>query len=569
MRDVMEAFTQSNISRVVLKSSSQIGKSEAILNVLGRFAHLDPCPILMIQPTLEMAQDFSKSRISKMITDTRVLTPLFSDNDKTRNANQTILSKFFIGGRVVLAGANSPAGLASRPIRILLCDEVDRYPQSAGNEGDPISIAAKRTTTYWNSKIGIFSTPTTEGISRIDIEYYSGTQEEWRHKCPNCGEFHTLDYRQMNCEYDELADEIGRKVVIVKSVNWKCPDCGFEYDEMTMKNASQKYVAQNPDAESNGIRSFWVNGFSSPWLTWQDIMREYYEAKGNPSLEAVVHNTRFGLSYRQAGEFSDENVFMNRREEYGSELPEGVLILTAAVDVQDNRLEYEICGWGVDEECFGIVKGVILGAPNFPATWDNLDEVLDREYHFKDGTALKVMRTFVDSGGHFTGNVYEYCRVRAARGRFAIKGKGGDGLNLIHKISRVSNVPVPVVILGVNEGKQQVMNRLAIETTGANYFHYPLEDRAFEYSRGYDLVYFKGLISERRSVKMTNGIIRVIWEPIDRTTRNEPLDLRVYNLAAIQSCRVDWHRQATASESQAEGRRQLRKLNTREANLWN
>lgn len=122
-----------------------------------------------------------------MIKDTSCLTPLFYEKEKTRDAEQTILSKFYAGGRVILCGANSPSGLASRPIKILLCDEVDRYPQSAGKEGDSISIAQKRLTTYFDKKIFICSTPTVKGASRIDMEYELGTQEEWRHVCPGCG----------------------------------------------------------------------------------------------------------------------------------------------------------------------------------------------------------------------------------------------------------------------------------------------------------------------------------------------------------------------------------------------
>ena len=213
----MDAFTQNEIHRVVVKTCSQIGKSDIMNNVIGRYAHLDPCTIMMVQPTIEMAQDFSKSRIAPMIRDTKVLTPLFygkSDISKARDSNQTILSKFFTGGRLVLGGANSPAGLASRPIRILLCDEVDRFPQSAGQEGDPVDLAAKRMTTYWNYKMGLFSTPTAEGASRIDIEYLAGTQEEWQHRCPNCGEYHALDYRQMQVDFAEKRDEAGNKTVI-------------------------------------------------------------------------------------------------------------------------------------------------------------------------------------------------------------------------------------------------------------------------------------------------------------------------------------------------------------------
>lgn len=542
-REVMDAFTQEGIKRVVIKSSSQIGKTEILLNVFGRFAHIDPCSMMMIQPTLELAQDFSKSRLSAMIADTKELTPLFYGKGgrmKSRDATQTILSKFFVGGRIVLTGANSPANLASRPIRILLCDEVDRFPQSAGGaklgEGDPVELAARRTTTYWNYKIGMFSTPTIEGISRIDAEYLLGTQEEWQHACPNCGEFHALDYRQMQVDYQQSKDKNGQKVILVNGVKWRCPDCGFEFDELQIKNAPQKYVAQNPDAIKNGIRSFWLNGFSSPWLTWSDIMKEWLKSRGNPEREQVVYNTLFGLSYQLRGEYDDENVFLERREDYEAELPTGVLLLTAAVDVQANRLEYEIAGWGVEFERWGILRGIVRGEPNKSSTWEALDEVLSREYHFSNGLAMTVARTFIDSG-YSTSQVYDYCKQNARRGRYAIKGKAGMGLPLLYKYGNPkTNSGILLTILGVDNGKQEVMSNLGInDSSVAGYMHFPRDDE-FLGKRGYDSVYFKGLISEHKIVRKSGGILYEAWEPISKDTRNEPLDLAVYNLACAKSC---------------------------------
>ena len=538
MREVMKSFTDNRIHRIAVKAAAQVAKSEVIQNIVGRYAHLDPCTIMLIQPTLEMAQDFSKARLSRMIQDTKVLTPLFygkGTTAKTRDANQTILSKFFTGGRLVLGGANSPAGLASRPIRILLCDEVDRFPQSAGDEGDPVDLAAKRTTTYWNYKIGLFSTPTVEGVSRIDIEYQLGTQEEWQHQCPNCGEFHVLDYRQMQADFVQKRDSAGNKTVIVNSVEWQCPDCGFSFDELTMKAAPQKYVAQNPDAIKNGIRSFWLNGFSSPWLTWTEIMREWLEAKGNPQREAVVMNTRFGQSYQLRGEYDDENVFLERREDYAAELPQGVLLLTAAVDVQANRLEYEVAGWADGFERWGILRGIVRGEPNQPSTWQALDNVLDRVFYFANGTPMKIARAFVDSG-YSTAAVYEYCKANVRRGRFAIKGKAGMGLPLLYKYGNPkSNAGVLLTMLGVDNGKQEVMSNLGIAEAGAGFMHFPRDD-SFLGKRGYDQTYFKGLISEHKVIRKVGGLLYQAWEPISKDTRNEPLDLAVYNLACAQSC---------------------------------
>lgn len=546
-REIMNAFTQAGIVRVVVKSASQIGKSDIMNNVIGRFAHLDPAPIMMIQPTIELAQDYSKSRIAPMIRDTDALNDLFHDV-KTRDSNNTILSKIFPGGRLIMCGANSPAGLASRPIRIMLADEVDRFADSAGTEGDPVDLAAKRMTTFWNRMMGLFSSPTKEGASRIDTEYAAGTQEEWSHECPNCNEWHLVTHRNMVTEHDEWKKPDGTKGVIILSVKWRCPDCGYEFTEMQMKKAKQKYIVKNASALSNGCRSFFVNCFASPWVNWDEVMREWLEVKGDPEREKVVINTRFGETYRVIGRFEDEQVFLKRRELYPAELPDGVLLLTAAVDTQDNRLEYELCGWGEGEECWGIKKGVILGVPDSKRVWEELDQQLERTYYFQNGKGLKILRTFIDSGGHYTDDVYKYCRANFAKQRFAIKGQGGSGLPLYHKVSAVKKHGIPLVILGVDNGKQYVMDRLSIEEKGAKYYHFPLNHEEgdgtavseFLKNRGYDEIYFKGLIAEQLVARKTGGRVYFAWENVAKDKRNEPLDLRVYNTACMQSLSPNW-----------------------------
>lgn len=547
-QEIMDAFTQSGVNKVVVMSSSQIGKSDIMNNVIGRFAHLDPCPIMMIQPTIEMAEDFSKSRIAPMIRDTKVLNGLFYDikskngkgEAKTRDGNNTILSKIFPGGRLIMCGANSPAGLASRPVRILLADEVDRFPASAGGEGDPVGLAEKRMTTFWNRVMGLFSTPTNEGESRIADEYLAGTQEEWQHQCPNCGEYHALRYVDMEADYSEHEDKKKRKIIVVNDVKWVCPDCGFKFSEQEIKTTLQKYVPQNPEAIQNGIRSFWLNAFTSPWLSWKQIMTEWLEARGDANREKVIVNTRFGEPYSLNDNTIDALPLMKRREQYGATLPDGVLLLTAAVDTQDNRLEYEVCGWGFGEECWGIVKGMILSKPDEAATWQELNGILDRIYTFADGTGMKIARTFIDSGGHYTEFVYRYCEKNLGSGRFPIKGYANrPGIPLVYKLGKDVACKVPLVILGVDDGKQQVFNRLGVEEIGDKYFHFGRDgDEDLPY-RGYDEVYFKGLLSEEKRLVKRNGVLKNVWIP-KSGVRNEPLDLRVYNLAAMQSMKPDW-----------------------------
>lgn len=511
--EILKAFTQAGIKKVVVMSSSQVGKTSILLAVLARFISVDPCNILLVLPTLELAQDISKDRIESMIRDCAILTPLFYDeNKKSRDKNQTMLSKFFKGGRLVLVGANSPTGLSSRPIRLLLCDEVDRFAASAGAEGDPIALAETRQLTYWNRITGLFSTPTLENYSRIEQEYKAGTQEEWRYECPNCKEWHAINY-------EDITDDF----------KYCCPDCGFEFSEKEMKNARQKYVAQNENSE---VRSFWVNAFSSPWVSWEQVMEEWKNAQGNPEREQTVFNTKFGRTYEQKGDIENDSEFIKNREKYEGEVPEKVKILTAAVDVQANRLEYEICGWN-REERWGILRGIVYGEPSLLSTWEELDKILDRNYR-KKNEEMRVVRTFIDSG-YSAKVVYEYCRRKM--NRYPIKGKGGAGIPFTPKWNKMKE-GVLLGTIGVNDGKQEVFGRLKSKNGEKYYWHYPEDDEYFE--RGYGGKYFKQLFSEKKKIKHSGGIQYIAWEPIKSHIRNESLDLAVYNLANIKSLNIDW-----------------------------
>ncbi|MDT8901846.1 phage terminase large subunit family protein [Anaeroselena agilis] len=528
---IMDAFTQRGVRRVVAMLAAQLGKSEILTNVLGRFVHLDPCPALMVQPNIEAAEAFSKERLAPTVRDTPVLKRLIAD-PKTRDSGNTLLKKLFPGGFLALVGSNSPAGLASRSIRLLLVDELDRFEASAGTEGDPFSLAEKRTSNFWNAIIGVFSTPT-DDLSRIAAEYSLGSQEEWRHQCPGCEEWQWVTLWNMRYEYETFEVD-GQKSHKVTVVFWRCPDCGHEYTEAEVRRFPQEWLAQNP--KITHIRSFRANSFASPWVPWGKIVAEYLDAGEDPEKVKTFVNTRLAEIYRPKGEIKDERVLIQRREKYDADLPDGVLLLTAAVDTQDNRLEYEVCGWGEGEECWGIRKGVVLGVPDQQETWDALDEQLDRLFYRADGKGLKVARTFIDSGGHYTQEVYKYCARNGRKQRIAIKGHRLHGIPIIYQMGQAKGYAIPLVMLGVNEGKEYVMQRLInVNKPGPMYFHFPDDDR-----RGYDQLYFRGLIAEKKEPKTVKGRKVMAWKNVSPDGRNEPLDLRVYNLACLYSINPNW-----------------------------
>lgn len=531
-REPMAAFTNPTVKKVIAMFAAQMGKSEMLFNVLGRYITVDPCPVLFVQPTIEDARDWSKERFTPTVQRTEILNKLIYQQ-KSRSSDNTILKKLFPGGYLALVGSNAPSGLAKRSVKLLLCDEVDRFAKSAGTEGDPVDLAIKRTSNFWDAKIGMFSTPTDEG-SRIYREFMLGTQEKWEHECPNCHSFHWLDLDNMEYDYDEYEVK-ERKSYHVKNVVWRCPDCGFSFTEAQMKASNQKYIPQNPNIKD--VRSFQVNAFSSPWLDWKDLIAEYLVAHNNPEQLKTFVNTRLAEIFRPVGQIKDINALMERREFYEAEVPEGVLILTAAVDVQNNRLEYEICGWGRDEECWGIRKGIILGVPDQPHTWDDLDEVLDRTYHYKDGTGIKVSRTFIDTGGGYSDEVYSYCEKTAYKERFGIKGASEFSVPIIYKPAKAKgHENLLILLIGVSQAKTYIYQRLHdITEPGGGYFHFPNNE-----GRGYDEVYFKGLMAEQLEQKLVKGRLVSVWVNIAKDHRNEPLDLKNYNLAAIKSMNPDW-----------------------------
>ena len=530
---IMDAFTSKGVTKVVAMLGAQLGKSEILFNLLGRYIHLDPCPMLMVQPTVEDSKDFSKERLTPTVDKTPVLASRIHEQ-KSRNGDNTILKKLFPGGYLALVGSNAPSGLAKRSIRVLVCDEVDRFAPSAGTEGDPVNLAEKRTSNFWNRIIGLFSTPT-DAASRIMREYMLGSQEEWRYQCPNCGEWHWITIDDMKFEYD-VYEKDGQKSYEVHDVWWICPDCGFSYTEAEVKACKQGYICLNPGVKT--VRSFHVNAFTSPWVHWTEIVKEYLEAKDDEESMKTFVNTRLAQIYNPDVNIKDIEPLLARREPYNAELPEGVLLLTAAVDTQDDRLEYEIAGWGRGEERWGIEKGILLGVPDAQShVWEDLDRLLNREFTFSDGRTLKIARTFIDSGGHYTSEVYRYCMDRQYQQRFAIRGAHEFGVPLLYKPAKARNFPgLLLTLIGVNDGKEYILQRLKnVTEKGAQYMHFPDDDE-----RGYDRRYFRGLLAEKLVLEKNRGRIVKRWKNIAPDGRNEPIDLQVYNLACMRSIRPDW-----------------------------
>ena len=513
-RGIMDAISDPTVERVVFMKSAQVGATEIMGNTVGYYVHQDPAPILIVQPTLEQARSWSTDRLTPMLRESPALAGKVTESNR-RHSGDTILHKQFPGGHLTIVGANSASGLASRPIRVVLLDEVDRYPPSAGREGDPITLAVKRTATFHARKIVLASTPTIKGASRIEDEWNASDQRRFLVACPDCGHRQALIWG--NLKWPE-GDPDGAA--------YACAGCGvlIPEDQKGPLLASGQWVASRPEGRSAG---FHVNALYSPWARWAELAREWLEVQGDALRLQGFINLVLGESFEDTGGTLTPEAFAAREEVYQTPVPTGVLCLTMGVDVQDDRIEYLVVGWGRGEESWRIAYGRITGDPTLRSgstgsPWATLDGIWRAGFEAPVGR-MGITATAVDSG-HHTQAVYDYCRDRWNGRVYAIKGSSLPGKPLApRKASRLGKPPLPVYILGTDAGKDQIASRLRIRLSGPGYMHT---------YKGIEADYYLQVTAERAVRKLTAGKWSRKWEVIPGR-RNEALDMEVYALAAL------------------------------------
>jgi phage terminase large subunit GpA-like protein len=504
MREILDAINDPRVETIVIMSSAQVGKTELLLNAIGYFVDYDPAPMLLLQPTLEMAQTFSKDRLAPMCRDTPALRNKIQDA-KAKSSGNTMLHKTFAGGHITMAGANSPASLASRPVRIVLADEVDRYPVSAGTEGDPVNLAVKRTTTFWNKKIILVSTPTIKGVSRIEKAYENSTQERFCYACPSCHDYQPMRWRNINFDTE----------------NHACESCGTLHTQNEWMASPYKWVASS---NHHKIRGFHLNELISPWRRWPQIIEDFREAKKSPDTLKTFVNTSLGETWEEEGSSLEHNALYIRREHYPAEVPTNAVVLTASVDVQDDRLEIQVEGWGVGEENYKIDFRILRGDPSKQELWDRLDEVLSARYKHQSAVILGIACTAIDSGGHYAQQVYKFVKRREIRRIYAIKGKSQAGAPVVGRPSKSNLGKINLFGVGSDTAKELIYKRLQINEPGAGYIHFPVNEK-------FDEEWFEQLTAEKCVTRYKEGRAYRKW--IKSRPRNEALDLSVYNLAAL------------------------------------
>lgn len=528
-RGMMDSVSDRRVHTVVIKTSSQVGKTEMLLNIAGYYIDQNPSPMLFLQPTVNMAMAFSKDRLTPMCRDSPRLAGKLTDDQggqgKATKKGSTLLQKVFPGGHISLAGMNSASELASRPVKVVLIDEVDRAPLNVGGaeagEGDPVSLARKRSQTFWNKKTILVSTPTLEGMSRIDDEWEESDKRKFFVPCPHCDHEQILEWKQVKWPEDQP-----------QLAQYCCHDCGALWTDLERWDAVTKGYWKPTNPEVLAIAGFHINEIYSPWSKLGDMASNFVIAKrgGVEQLKAWV-NTSLGECWREdEGETVDWNMLHARREHYpcGDDIPDGISTLVAGVDVQDDRIEYEIVGYkhGFGEESWGIRYRVLIGDPGQKTVWDKLEKELRQDFYDQNGDVVSVKLVCVDSGGHYTDEVYQWSKRVGIHWAIPVKGSSEFG----KQIARYPRKPgkehkTMLTLVGTDTAKELIYSRFRIREAIDGYCHFPISD-------DYNETYFQQVTAEKRVRKYRRGVPYFEWDAGHR--RNEALDCRVYALAALR-----------------------------------
>ncbi len=564
-KGIMDAITDPRVEQVSLMKSARVGATKMMNAAIGYYMHQDPCPIMVVQPTVEDAQGYSKEEIAPMLRDCKVLTEIV-DEQKSKTSSSTILSKSFPGGSLTMVGANSGRGFRRVSRRVVIFDEVDGYPASAGNDGDQIKLGKRRAEYYWNRKIIAASTPLVAGVSRIEDMFESGDQRRYHVPCPHCGYQDILVFRQSEDgrgHYMQWPEDDPEAAYFVCSEN----GCVIGHDEKFSMLDAGEWIADAPVVGSGIHASFhiWAAYSMSPNASWGHLASEFVDAsKGGPEKLKTFVNTALGETWKEKGEAPAWERLYYRREPYliGS-VPSGVELLTCGVDVQKDRFVYEVVGWALNKENWSVDFGELYGDTSDKATWRQLDELLERMY---DGLKIEVLA--IDSG-YNTQQVYDWARrypmsrVIAVKGSATAKSLVGvpSAVDITQRGKRMQR-GYKVWPVGVAIAKSELYGWLRLERGEGEeefppgYCHFP------EYAEGY----FLQLTAEHLvTVRKRGGYSSLEWQMIPGR-ENHGLDCRVYARAAASVRGIDRARRpspprAPAPKSETPRKRKPRRKN--------
>jgi phage terminase large subunit GpA-like protein len=529
MRFIMDMVTDPYTEQVTLMMCSQVGKTELLLNIMGYYIHNDPCPMMFIMPTKDLSEEFSKRAFASMMRES----PCFHDKiqiDKKSSTNN-IDYKEFRGGLVLFVGSQKANALASVPIRIVLADEIDRFALDADGEGNPINLAKKRTANFPNRKWILCSTPTVHEKSQIVQEYEASSKYRYHCKCPSCGGKQYLKWVNVKW-FDDNPD----------TARYICEHCGVLWEDLDRYKAIEKgeWIAENPNIRRN--IGFHLPRMASTFCRLSDVAKEYIDAKGDPEKIKVFVNTVLAETTRESADETSPQLIMDRAEDYDSDnLPSEVMFLTAGADIQNDRIECMIVGWGRGHQAWVLENVVFTGDPLQDDVWVKLENLLKREYRsnfYKQ--SLRVRYVAIDSG-YLPQIVYDYCyktntlddcEVFATKGVDSISEKNCNLFkkSQLHNPQLTRQVSKPFIV-GTYEAKTWLHTYFNYQKPQKGYWHFP---------KKLPLEFYEQLTAEKRYLEFKKGKEQYKWLKPNSSTRNEALDTAVLNLWLVHIANVNF-----------------------------
>lgn len=534
----MEAMTDPEFKEVSFLKSARVGYTKMIDALIGYHIHRDPCGILVVQPTVEDAEGFSKEEIAPMFRDVPVLSDIVGD-PKARDSGQTILKKTLPGMALHMTGANSARGFRRITTRLFIADELSGWPHST-SEGDQLILGRKRTEDAWNPKWIYGSTPGDEGFCKISKQYERSDKRVYHVPCPLCDHGQALRFGGKDCDYGLKWD--GRKT---EDTYYLCEHCHGVIEESHKPWMLEQglWHREAPEVKNHAGFRIWAAYSVLPGAAWGLLAAEWLEAIKRPDTQKAYTNTTLGETWKLKYSTVKEDDIKSRREAYPADaegtrlVPAEVAIITAGVDTHDDRLEVQIDGWGLDEECWKLGYHVLYGMTSNAGVWADLLEVLQRPLRMERGGVDYIRATAIDTAGHSTAMAYKFCKPRyqmkMGKGKsyvWGIVGRGGPGLFWPKQPSLNNKGKLPLFTVKVDKGKENIYARLVTQSkedlkTGPGVIHFPLDfgDR-----------YFEQLTSEKcitTADKAGNPIKS--WELKSEGRRNEAFDTAVYSYAAL------------------------------------
>ena len=546
MRAVMDAFDDPEVQIVVTCMAKRMGKTEAQLNLIGRTIDGDPCNILVMYPNIDDVKKFFSQSVQIMLESCPALKGKVTSPLK-RDGSNTARVKKYPGGQLTGIGSNSPSALRGVQARIVIGEEIDSM--EPGREGDPVDLLLARAENYPNAIQVLNSTPTNTGTSRIWDWLEKSDFQKWHVKSPRTGKWHVLDWANVKWEGGDPA-----------TAHYVDPDTGELWTEQERLEAiaSGDWRATQP---FNGIRGFWLDGLNSlfppkrgfdskphQWAT------EFLQAKhGGPDSLKVWTNTFRALCWEELAESVEWELVQERAETYEVHpLPERVLLLTLAADVQGDRIELEWVGWGDDFESWGLGYKVLQGDTKRPEVWEKFASEIMKEWRHPVYGPMKMARGFVDEG-FLTEQVRKFCLSFLSRGidLYPCKGIPRSGVTEPELVSRnarrkQSGTLAPTYNIGGTRAKRYVYGYLLQPTPGPKTMHFPE-------GNGYDDVYYQMLTAEKVKTRYSYGQPYKVFD-LPSGHRNEALDIRCYNYAASVSLHPQWDQLRENLEERAKQR---------------